>query len=132
MIQLIQYSNRTHNFKEKLTPLEAHKQVNDNLINWIDIETGDRAIVEEIAKLFDLHPLIVDDILDVDQIPKFEGFEQYVFLSAKMLRYNHHTHAIQQEQISIVLSKNLIITFQEGMPGDVFDKLRDGLPLPVA
>jgi len=94
------------------------------MINWIDLESQDEVVVGQICEQFQVHPLIMEDILNVEHLPKFEAFEDHIFLSLKMLRYEKESGEISQEHLNIVLWKNLVITVQEGRPGDVFDNLR--------
>ena len=56
--------------------------------------------------------------MNLEQLPKFEAFDNHLFLNTKMLQYNDPTDHILEEHLCLVMSKNLIITFQEGLPGD--------------
>lgn len=127
MIHLIQYD--TNNFQEKhgISPSEASRLIDKNKINWIDVDHAEKVLVEDTSSFFNVHPLIVEDILNVHHLPKFEAFDDHIFLSLKMLRYDNQTDIITQEHLNIVLFENLLITFQEGLAGDVFDDLRDRL-----
>jgi magnesium transporter len=68
----------------------------------------------------------MEDILNVGHSPKLEDHEQYIFMISKMLEYNSETRRIVSEQISFILGKNYLITFQE-KEGDVFNVIRDRL-----
>ncbi len=127
MIHLIQYDADGFWEKHGIDPAEAAKLIDPKKINWIDVDHAEKFLVEDTSNLFNVHPLITEDILNTDQLPKFEAFEDHIFLSLKMLRYDSETDHISQEHLNIVLFDNLLITFQEGLPGDVFDDLRDRL-----
>lgn len=129
MLSLIQYNTDTYKSTEGIDPSDAAEWLNPNLVNWIDIESSDEKVVERITEIFHVHPLITEDILNIEQLPKFEAFEDHIYLSLKMLRYDEASSEITQEHLNIVLGKNLLITFQEGLPGDVFDALRNRLAL---
>jgi magnesium transporter len=129
VLHLIQYNTEKYSATEQVDPSIASKWLKPDMVNWIDIESTDPEIIEQIAAIFNLHPLITEDILNVDHLPKFEAFEDHIFLSLKMLRYEQETDQISQEHLNIVLGKQLLITFQEGLPGDVFDGLRKRLEL---
>ncbi len=94
-------------------------------VTWINIdglhETG---IIEKIGKHFEVHPLVLEDILTTDQRPKMEDFEKYTFIVLKMIRYDEGKNEITSEQISIILGMNYVISFQE-LEGDTFDHIRD-------
>ncbi len=129
MLSLIQYNNDTYKATEGIKPSDAAEWLNPDLVNWIDIESSKQEVVEEISEIFNVHPLITEDILNTDHLPKFEAFEEHIFFSLKMLRYDAKKGEITQEHLNIVLGKNLLITFQEGLPGDVFDDLRKRLEM---
>ncbi len=127
MVSLIQYNLNEFEIHEDISPLSIDEKIDRKKVNWIDVETTDKNTVEDIARIFKIHPLITEDILNIDHLPKFEAFEDHIFLSLKMLRYNKETGEISQEHLNIVLGKTQLITFQEGLPGDVFDDLRTRL-----
>ncbi len=96
-------------------------------VSWVNvIGLHDTDALSEIGRLFDLHPLVVEDIANTDQQPKAELFDNYLLLVLKMIRCNDAKSEIDIEQVSVVLGRNWVITFQE-KPGDVFDPLRERL-----
>lgn len=129
MLTLIQYNDSGYLVKDELTPTEASTLIEDNHVNWIDVETTNEAMVEEVTKLFSIHHLVAEDILNLDQLPKFELFDQHLFFNTKMLSFDEGENLILKEHLSIVISKNLLITFQEGIPGDAFNELRGRIQL---
>ncbi len=131
MLTLIQYNEPGCFTKEDIDPNKAFELVKEDFINWIDIETTNKAYIDEIAILFDIHTLIIEDILHTDQLPKFELFDQYLFFTTKMLSYDDENEQILEEHLSIILRKDLVITFQEGLPGDVFHDLRSRIKLSM-
>ena len=95
-------------------------------VTWINIDgLHDVDIIEKVGQCFDLHPLILEDIVTTGQRPKIEDYETYIFIVLKMLSYNMELNAIQSEQVSVILGKNYVISFQESAGGDVFDTIRD-------
>ncbi|MFT6866194.1 MAG: magnesium transporter [Cyclobacteriaceae bacterium] len=109
---------------EELKPKEAANMVKKDHVNWIDVESTNEAMVQEVTELFTIHHLVAEDILNLDQLPKFELFDQHLFFNTKMLNFDDNETLILKEHLSIVMSKNLLITFQEGIPGDAFSELR--------
>lgn len=93
-----------------------------NYINWINI-TGinDVELVKEIGSLLDLHPLTLEDITNTRQRPKKEDFDNYTITILNML--SPHSEYIQSEQVSLILFKNSVISFQEAQ-GDDFNPVR--------
>ena len=81
-------------------------------------------VIEQIGKHFDLHPLILEDIVNTGQRPKYEDFGHYLFLVLKMLFCEGENCRIEPEQVSVILGKNFVISFQE-REGDVFNPIRE-------
>lgn len=96
-----------------------------NTVTWINIDgLHDLALMKEIGETFDLHPLLLEDILNTGQRPKLEEFENCLFLVLKMLRFDNGKQMILAEQLSMVLGDTFLLTFQE-QPGDVFEPVRE-------
>lgn len=94
-------------------------------VTWINIDgIHEIEIIEKIGNHFDLHPLILEDIVHTEQRPKMEDFEHYIYVVLRLLTFDEIENEINAEQISIILGSNFIISFQE-MEGDVFDHVRD-------
>jgi len=84
-------------------------------ISWIDIDgIHDVAVIEKIGKHFEIHPLILEDILHPSQQPKVEDYEKNIYCVLRMLTYDQKNSAIvKDDQISLILGTNYLITFQE-------------------
>jgi magnesium transporter len=94
-------------------------------VTWINIDgLHEVEIIEKIGKKFELHPLLLEDVLSTGQRPKFEDFEKYAFVVLRMLSYSEEMQTVESEQVSIVLGPNFVISFQERV-GDVFEQIRD-------
>ena len=96
-------------------------------ISWINIDGIRKEDVEKITAYFGIHPLISEDIMSVGQRPKMDEMDNGLFCLLNMLYFNDNKNAVEQEQISIVLGKNFVITFQEDAVKDVFNPLREKL-----
>ncbi len=94
---------------------------------WINIDGLRKAEVEALCAHFDIHPLVIEDILSINQRPKLDEAENSIFCLLNMLYYNEEKHAVEQEQISIILAKDVVISFQEDAHRDVFNSLREKL-----
>lgn len=100
-------------------------------VTWINVDgLHDVDLISRIGKEFDLHPLLLEDILNTQHRPKVEEFEDCIFITLKMLGLGR-TKEIVTEQISLVLGDNWVLSFQE-QEGDVFDDLRRRLENPKA
>lgn len=98
-------------------------------ISWINIDGLRKHDVELISEHFGIHPLITEDILSSGQRPKMDEVDDILYCLMNMLYFDDNTHTVEQEQISIVLGKDFVITFQEDAHRDVFDPIRDKLKL---
>ncbi len=94
-------------------------------VSWINIDgVHDLNMVEKIGKNFGIHPLVLEDVVNTGQRPKYEDFEEYLYIVLKMIYYNGKDKEIKIEQVSLLLGKNYVISFQE-QEGDVFEGIRD-------
>src|SRR5262245_42866613 len=90
---------------------------------WIDVDgLGDAHVVGALGQLFGLHDLALEDVISVQQRPKLEHYESHDFIVARMVT---HGTCVETEQLSLFLGKNFVITFQEGVPGDCFEPVRE-------
>ena len=97
---------------------------------WINIDGLRKAEVESVCNHFDIHPLVIEDILSINQRPKLDEADNSIFCLLNMLYYNDEKHSVEQEQISIILAKDVVISFQEDAHRDVFTSLREKLKTP--
>jgi magnesium transporter len=102
----------------------------NNRINWINIDGLRKVDVETVCNHFGIHPLLMEDILSINQRPKVDEVEGILFCLLNMLYYNEESKTVEQEQISIALGKDFVISFQEDANRDVFDQLRHKLRMP--
>lgn len=127
-ISLSQF-NRFEVSIEKLQKLSDTMFNKDDRIYWLNIDgLGDTNLIRIIGETLNLHVLTLEDILNTEQRPKIEDFGDYFFLVLKMLSFDNERKEIKQEQLSIILKDNIVLTFQE-REGDVFQPLRDRLKL---
>ena len=100
-------------------------------ISWVDVVgVQDVAVLKHLGELFDIHALILEDVANVTQRPKIDEYEDQLFVVIKMLHWNDDERPVLlTEQISMVLGKGFVVTFQE-VAGDVFEpvrqRIRDG------
>jgi magnesium transporter len=98
-------------------------QIKKDQVNWVNLDgLSNTSMIEGLQSHFSLHSLLVEDILN-DQRPKAEEYEDYLFVTLKML-YRIQGTEVDYEQISFVLGSNYLLTFQE-KEGDLFDAFRE-------
>lgn len=93
-------------------------------IQWLNIEgLHNTDLIQKIATFYKLHPLTVEDILNVSQRPKVEEFENYLFVTLKVLDSQSKRSTFSVKQLSIILGKNFVLSFQEA-DTTRFDQIR--------
>src|SRR3990167_7590006 len=96
-------------------------------ITWVNIEgLHDVDLIKALAERFQMHPLTVEDILNVEQRPKVEEFADYLFVTLKTLHLQNSKTVFLVGQFSIVLGKDFILTFLESKTS-VFDSILNKL-----
>jgi len=110
---------------EDLATLNIHEIANKKF--WLNIHgVHDAALIKQIGDLFNLHPLVQEDILNTQQRPKIDEYDDYLFLEARSFKYDQTNMAVDSEQISFVLGRNYLLTFQERTTG-IFEPVRSRL-----
>ena len=135
MVQGVAPKNRTYVFDYDAESLREHEatDINDCIpyketdsVTWINVDNVPPvSFLEELRLGFDLHPVIVDDILTLHQRPKIEVLDKYVFIRLKTIRFDAEVKKMRHEQISMVLAPRFVLTFQQGVSGDPFDGVRN-------
>ena len=93
-------------------------------VTWINVDgLHDVAMLERLAHDYGLHPLTIEDIVNTQQRPKVEFFDNYIALNLKMYTFDINTYELDIDHVSLVLGKNFVLTFQERQ-GDLFDAIR--------
>jgi len=124
-ITIIDYDEEKFQEKEVETIDEVFPFSDKSTATWINLD-GIHQVdnIEKIGKHFKIHPLVLEDIMNTGQRPKMEDFNNYLFLVLKMLSYDEEENETKTEQVSLILSSNYVISFQES-EGDVFDPIRE-------
>ncbi len=94
-------------------------------VTWLDNSgVHDTKIIEDVGKHFGIHPLVLEDIANTTQRPKMEEYEDYIYVVLKMAYVDDTSKEIILEQISLIVGKGYVISFQERR-GDVLEPLRN-------
>ncbi len=123
ILEIITYDRENYERYEASDVPGLITRIKPKMVNWVNLDgLSNLAIIEKLQAHFCLHTLLVEDILN-DQRPKAEEYDDYLFVTLKML-YRIDGPEIDYEQISFVLGKNFLLTFQE-KEGDLFDPFRE-------
>jgi len=129
---------RTHKVKLRLIEYsEDHfkETVADSIDEFLPLKDGERIlwfsvngiheveVVKKIGEVFNIHSLLLEDVLNTEQRPKMEDFEDYLFISMKAFNTNDKDEIIM-EQVSIIIGENFVISFQES-EWDMFAKVKE-------
>ena len=124
-ISLLQYTQDSVEAFESDTIADIDKRVDYKLVNWINFDSlHDTDLIVDTGARFNIHNLTLEDIAHVGHQPKIEEYEDYMFLTLKMIRRSENGDHFFVEHISFVLRENLLISFQEEA-GDPFDYIRE-------
>lgn len=123
-VQIIDYDQEhlneecLHNIKDGI-PYE-----DTSTVTWLNLYgLHDPEVIKVFGQGFGLHSLVLEDIINTAQRPKLEDYDDYIYIVLKMMRYDEEEGKISSEQVSMVLGKTFLITFQE-RPADVFEPVR--------
>lgn len=104
---------------------EVLKYQEKNTVTWFNIDgLHNELIMQEIAKGFKLEPLVLAGVMDTDARPTLKEYSNCIFLSIKMVRQEDSTDKILVENLSLILTEKVLISFQE-TKGDVFEPVRE-------
>lgn len=125
LVRLTNFNN------DKLTEIEPEKledcmsHISEDTVSWISLYgLHDEKMIQKLGELFDIHGLLLEDMLNTDQRPKITETDKLQIIILKILEYNAKTEKLSSDQISLILADNFLITLQE-KEGHYFDTIRD-------
>ncbi|WP_221563937.1 magnesium/cobalt transporter CorA [Alkalihalobacillus sp. TS-13] len=126
-VSLIDYKGEALEEKSVDTIQEALSYAETDSVTWINIEgLHNKDVFKGVRDDFGVHPLLIEDILNTEHRPKINVLDNYVLMILKMVWYDREEIDINEEQISIIVKDQTIITFQE-KEGDVLDPVRQSI-----
>lgn len=124
-IVLIDYSSDRANQSINMTPEACAEYLTTNSVSWVDVKgLGSESILQRLGKVFGLHPLVLEDIVNVPQRPKVEDYPQQLVVITQMVVPKTSGKGFSLEQVSLVVSKNYVLTVQEYPEKDCFRPVR--------
>jgi magnesium transporter len=96
-------------------------------ITWLNVDVVKPDLIAEISALFDIHPLIAEDIISLSQRPKVDEIDNQIFCVMQMMYFSDLDKSIESEQVSFVLGKNFLLSFQDDETRDHFQPIRNKL-----
>lgn len=125
-ITLIRYTETFYSKKEIDSLASLGLQKEEEIITWITVDgLQDTAMLEELGNIYNLHPLVLEDILNTNQRPKMEDYGDYLYFVLRNFSDLGNGDLIS-EQISIILGKNFVLSFRE-KESAIFDPIQTRL-----
>lgn len=125
LLRLIHYTQDEVLEKEPETLDECLIYVADNSVTWINIDgLNDAELIKNLGKLFNVHDILLEDMLDTGQRPKVTETNDLMVVILKVLYYDENNHKLSSEQISMILDDTYLITIKE-QKRDYFDPIRE-------
>jgi magnesium transporter len=110
--------------KEKITAAQCKLEPDRGGVAWYTIDGIHQVeTLKKIGENFNLHSLVVEDIVNTTQRPKLEDYEGYLFVTLKMLSYNRESRRVDAEHVSIICGNGYVLSFLED-EGDLFEPVR--------
>ncbi|MDX2301834.1 MAG: magnesium/cobalt transporter CorA [Microscillaceae bacterium] len=124
MIELIQFNADT---QKKINIAEESKiktYLKRSLVSWIDLKNLPfQENLEHLAQEFEIHHLTLEDVKNEDKLPQAKTLDEHIFLTLKVLSLDQQKAEIHTEQVSLILKKDIIMTFQQ-CEEDIFEEIK--------
>lgn len=121
-ISLIEYNEHFHREAE-VKHLSACLPDDNNQITWLNVDgIHEPETIASIGAMYELHPLLLEDVMNTQQKPKLELYDddETIFATFKHLEYNPFSREIEIEHLSLVLGDGYLVSFQEERQRDIF------------
>ncbi|HJX70645.1 MAG TPA: magnesium/cobalt transporter CorA [Bacteroidales bacterium] len=99
------------------------KQVNSEFVNWIHFDNiNNPALIDEIGSIFKIHALTLEDVLDIEHLPKVEESDNHLFLTMKHVKFNKSAE-LTETHISLILYDYVLLSFADS-EDDIFTSIK--------
>ncbi len=122
-VRMISYDEEEVQEQDIRTAEELSAAFDPGNVTWVDVQGfGDEQLIRNIGEIFSIHPLAMEDVVNMPQRPKAEMYDGQVLIITRMVRMRDSAD-VDMEQVTIVLGENYVLTFQERY-GDILDPVR--------
>ena len=125
-VELVKYNAGliTKNVSEDMDTVMS--QVNPEFVNWIHMDNlNNTSLIEEIGSIFKIHALTLEDVLNIEHLPKVEESDDHLFLTLKHVKFNE-SDELTETHISLILSDNVLLSFAD-TEDDIFSTIKTRL-----
>lgn len=125
-IRIIEYDKQSYKEIEGATLEDCknwHQHKKEGHIQWICVDGMHQTeIIATLGGIWDLHSLVMEDLLNSSQRAKIDDYEEYLYIVVRMLNYNQQAQEVENEQISLIQGDNFVIFIQE-RPSSLFNSI---------
>lgn len=129
IITVTEYDSDFSRVEKNIKISDFENSVGENKITWINVDGLRKADVEKIGAMFKIHPLLIEDIISNGQRPKVDEMKDIIFTLIYMLNFNQETNSVETEQVSIILGKNFVLSYQEFTDKNLFNNIREKIAI---
>lgn len=113
-IKLLEFSKDQLIEQECINPKDWLPFKNKQTVKWFRVSgLHDVELIEELGRRFDIHPLVLEDIVNTHQRPKIEEYDNLIYIVFRIINFDSETITFQNDQLSILIGSNYILTFEE-------------------
>lgn len=124
-VSLTEFNAEKCSVQELKSVEEIMPFINTPEVTWINIcGLHETDVIKQIGEKFNIHPLVIEDILNTETRPKIEMTDNYIFATMKLLNFNPTGKSFESEQVSFILGKEFIFSFLE-KSDDIFDPIKE-------
>jgi magnesium transporter len=125
-IVLVDYNKDKASRLDDATPEDCAAYLDIDSVSWVDVQgLGSEDILRRLGQVFKLHPLVLEDVVNVPQRPKVEEYKDQLLLIARMVTPKRHGRGFLSEQVSFILGQHYLLTVQEESDYDCFGPIRE-------
>ncbi|MEB3231961.1 MAG: magnesium/cobalt transporter CorA [Leptolyngbyaceae bacterium] len=107
-------------------PEECQEHLDTESVSWVDVQgLGSEDILKRLGAVFNLHPLVLEDVVNVPQRPKVEDYHRHLLIITRMVTPTDDEQGFTSEQVSFILGPYYLLTVQEESQSDTFQHVRD-------
>jgi magnesium transporter len=123
---LIDFTEQYATRRQMPNPTACQPYTESVSVSWFDVQgLGSEDVLLGLGEVFGLHPLLLEDVVNVPQRPKIEEHEDHLLIVMRMVRLTPEADGFESEQVSFVLGKHYLLTVQEEPEHDTFHRVRE-------
>jgi magnesium transporter len=124
-IDLLDYNTESVTHRTNLQPEDCLEYLQTDNVTWFDVQgLGTEDILNNIGKVFNLHRLLLENVVNVPQRPKCEDYSDQLLIISQVVRINPGKNGFETEQVSLLVGEKYMITFQEDASQDPFKEIK--------